>query len=118
MDQTTRGWAARARRAGGESLGQRWQRLGDLARRDTADQHPDPFTVAERWLGLIAPRLEEHRAATRGRRYALLKDIAPALQRDPLEVAAVEEAMSELPTARPLHDRVSVCILGVPSGAI
>jgi hypothetical protein len=116
MDQATRGWAARARKAGDESTGQRWRRLGDLARPDPAVQHPDPFTVAERWLGLIAPRLEAHRATTRGRRYALLKDITPALAREPLELATVEDAMSELPTARPLHDRVSVCILGVPAG--
>ena len=115
MDQVIRAWSARSRRAGDESSGQRWQRLGELARPDITAQHPDPFTVAEQWLGLIAPRLEAHRVATRGRRYALLRDITRELGRAPLELASVEDAMSELPMARPLQDRVSVCILGVPA---
>ena len=60
--------------------------------------------------------LAAHRVATRGRRYALLRDITKRLVAEPLELGDVEEAMSALPSAPPLADRVSACIVGVAGG--
>jgi superfamily II DNA or RNA helicase len=108
-------WAARSRADGDEETGARWQRLAGLARPSPDDGHADPFVVAERWLELVAPRLEAHRRTTRGRRYALLRDITAGLRADPLDLADVEAAMSGLPLAAPLGDRVTVGILGVPT---
>ena len=106
-------WARQLQQEAEEATAQRWQRLRQLAVPAGQDEHPDPFAVAERWLELVAPRLEAHRVATRGRRYALLRDITKGLVAEPLELPDVEDAMSVLPTAPPLADRVSACILGV-----
>lgn len=114
MRQVTQAWARGLQEQAEELTAQRWLALRDLARPAGDAQHGDPFVVAERWLELVAPRLEAHRTATRGRRYALLRDITKGLERDPLPLAEVETAMSGLPQATPLAERVSACILGVP----
>jgi hypothetical protein len=44
---------------------------------------PDAFAVAERWLELITPKLDEHRSTLRGRGYVLIDDITPALTANP-----------------------------------
>lgn len=114
MRQVTQVWARRLQERAEELTAQRWLALRDLAQPTGDTQHADPFAVAERWLELVAPRLEVHRTATRGRRYALLRDITKGLEREPLALQEVEEAMSGLPQAAPLAERVSACILGVP----
>ena len=75
---------------------------------------PDPFAVAERWLELITPALDDHRSTTRGRRYVLIDDITPGMKANPFELGEVEAHFSGLPVAPPLADRVTACILGVP----
>jgi hypothetical protein len=116
LQEVAGAWAARSRAQGDEATGARWQRLGGLARPETGARHADPFVVAERWLELVGPRLEAHRTSTRGRRYALLRDITAGLRADPLGLVDVEVAMSGLPLAAPFGDRVTVGILGVPGG--
>jgi superfamily II DNA or RNA helicase len=117
MAELAQTWAKSARKEGDEHVGQRWVQLADLARPQTTEVHPDPFTVAERWLELVAPRLEEHRKQTKGRRYSLLKDITPGLRNEPLRLEEVEEQMTGLAMAPPLAERVSVCVLGLPGNA-
>ena len=114
MGEVARAHARDLRAQGDEETGLRWMRVAELAQPQGAEEHADPFVVAERWLELVAPRLEAHRLATRGRRYALLKDITKGLIDDPFELETIEAVMSDLPTAQPLADRVAVCILGVP----
>jgi hypothetical protein len=118
MDGLVQTWAKSARASGDEQVGQRWVQLADLARPQTTELHPDPFSVAERWLELVAPRLEEHRRRTKGRRYSLLKDITPGLRSEPLRLEEVEEQMTGLAMAPPLAERVSVCVLGLPGNAL
>ena len=77
---------------------------------------PDPYAVAQRWLGLVAPVLELERASRRGSRYLVLKDINSRLLASPLSLDDVEREMTGLPIAAPLERRVSACILGVPDG--
>jgi superfamily II DNA or RNA helicase len=76
---------------------------------------PDPYVVAQRWLELVRPAIEEHRRnPRRRRRYRVLGDITPHLKSAPLPLAIVQEAMTGLELAPPLHQRVTACILGVP----
>ena len=116
MRGVTEAWRRQLQAVGDEETAQRWRRIGDLARPAGDAEHADPHAVAERWLELVVPRLEAHRVATRGRRYALLKDITKGLVAEPLELEDVEEAMTGVPLAQPFADRVSACILGVPDG--
>ena len=70
--------------------------------------------MAERWLQLIAPVLEQHRAGNPRRLYVLIDDITSRLTSQPFDLAEVEAAFFGVPNLPPLADRVSACILGVP----
>ncbi len=73
MSEVIDAWAAQERRAGNEDRAAEWLDLRELALPDVPAV--DPYLVAERWLGLIAPVFEDHRAETWKARYILLRDI-------------------------------------------
>jgi superfamily II DNA or RNA helicase len=112
MSTVLKAWAKKARQAGDEEGATDWLALETLA----SSPHPkvDPYLVAERWLTLIGPTFEQHRAEARGRRYILLSDIAPRLAVNPLSYDEVAGTFVDLPQATPLDERVSACIIGVP----
>jgi hypothetical protein len=83
---------------------------GDAPR--AREEGPDPFAVAEAWLDLVAPVVEDHRANKRRRRYVLLDDVTPQLEQRPFQQGDVENAFAEIPVARPFSSRVSACIMG------
>jgi superfamily II DNA or RNA helicase len=116
MATVTRSWASASQRGGQENDATRWNNLATAALPSPDETGPDPFAVAERWLELITPKLDEHRSTLRGRRYVLLDDITPALKVNPLDLDSTEDHFSRLPVAPPLADRVTACILGVPEG--
>jgi len=114
MGAVTKAWASASQRAGHETDATRWNNLSQAAQPSPDETGPDPFAVAERWLELITPALDDHRSTLRGRRYVLIDDITPGLKANPLELDATEAHLSGLPVAPPLADRVTACILGVP----
>lgn len=117
----TAAWATSAQRAGDEATARGWRRLGELAEPAAPDRvQPDPYLVAERWLELVAPLLDAHRARRRHHRYVVLADIDAELRSAPLPLDVVERALSNLPALEPLAERVSACILGLaaPSAAM
>lgn len=110
-----RSWAEGARKHGNWDHAGRWERLA-AATRPSADEAPDLYAVAERWLTLVAPLLEEHqRGEQRRARFTLLRDITPRLKAHPFPIDEVERHFSGVPYAAPLADRVSACIIGVPT---
>ena len=114
MSSLTASWAKAADRAGDPSTAERWRALQRLAIDDEAAERPDGYLVAQAWLDLVAPALEEERAARRRARYVLLRHADERLRTAPLAIESVEEAMSRLPIAAPMDQRISACILGVP----
>lgn len=114
MDDVLNAWATRCQREGHELDATRWDALARIARPATAEAQADPFAVAERWLELISPVLELHRAEARRARYVLINDVTVRLKADPMGIGEVEAMFSGLETAAPLAERVSACILGVP----
>lgn len=115
MAVLTTAWARAADRSADPASADRWRALHRLAIDDETTPRPDGYLVAQSWLDLVAPALEEERAARRRARYVLLRHADDRLRRSPLDLAAVEEAMSRLPIAAPLDQRISACILGVPA---
>jgi len=105
-------WAQRARARGDESEATNWLELERLA--SHPDSGPDPYRVAECWLGLVNPVKERFRNENRGGRYVLLRDIDPLLKAQPFGWEQVASAFQGLPIADPLEKRVSACILGIP----
>jgi len=105
------------RRAIGRSIRSavRWRALRRLAIDDESVERPDDYLVAQAWLDLVAPALEAERAARRLARYVLLRYADARLRATALALGDVEEAMSRLPIAAPLDQRISACILGVPA---
>lgn len=94
------------------------EHLRSLARLSDVGSGPPPVElslVAERWLSLVGPRLEQKRRERRSARYVLLKDIERDLIADPLPLDQVLDGFSGLPESKPLADRISACILGVPT---
>lgn len=113
MAATTAAWAAGAQQAGDERTAATWRAIGALAAAD-AEERPDPYLVAERWLEVVAPVRERYRDAHRNAHYVLLRDLDRDLHAAPLDLAVVTEAFGALPMAAPLAERVTACILGVP----
>lgn len=113
MRSTCETWAEQCRRAGQEEVATRWTALASAAA-GTADQHPDPYALAESWLALVRPRLDAHRRRHRRARYVLLRDIDGDLAADPLDLDLVEQECSGLLEDVPLAERVRACILGLP----
>ncbi|MFP5255363.1 MAG: SNF2-related protein [Acidimicrobiia bacterium] len=106
-------WALRASSEGDELGALRWRSMAELLKPDPDHDHPDLAAVAERWLDLIGPAMEAARERTRHRSYATIQAATATLMNDPLELTQVEEALATVPTASPLIERVSICILGV-----
>lgn len=115
MQTVTTAWKQAARRAGDEPTGQRWKAIAGMLESPGDGDVPDPASIAERWLELTADRMEEFRAEHPRRRYVLIDDVTSALVERPLPIGEVEAAVSTVDAARPLAERVSACILGVPS---
>ena len=109
-------WAEQSRRAGREQAAVRWVALATAAA-GSGDRHPDPYALAEAWLGLVRPRLDAHRRRHRRARYVLLRDIDAELVSDPLDLDTVERECSGLLEDVPLAERVRACILGLPGEA-
>lgn len=108
-------WAEQAKSNEDWKLSGRWERLAG-ATLPSVDDAPDLYVVAERWLTLIAPKLEEHRRRQHRRaHFTLLRDVTPNLRLSPLLIEDVERQFSGIATAAPFADRVSACILGIPS---
>jgi hypothetical protein len=113
MEKVTAAWAKGASGAKDEIRATEWREVGRLASRE--EQHVDPYQVAERWLGLIAPTLDRFRSNNRRARYIVLRDIEPDLIHEPFSFEDVAHAFEHMPIATPLDQRVSACILGVPA---
>lgn len=94
-----------------------WTTLGQLATPNPGNDYgsPDPYLVAQRWLELVRPTAEQQRRGRRRRRYSVLGDITPTLEHTPLPLEQVRHAMSGLELAAPLDQRVTACILGIPT---
>ena len=114
MQHVTTAWAKQCQQAADEAAANHWQVIHDLASPRTDRDAPDLVAIAERWLQLIAPVLDQHQRDNPRRRYTLIGDITSRLTADPFELGDVEEAFFGVPDAPPLADRVSACILGVP----
>jgi hypothetical protein len=112
MSVVVQAWANQERRDRRETRAADWLVLEQLA--SPTVPAVDPYLVAERWLELIAPVFEAHRAETRKSRYILLRDIQPRLIANPIPYDVVVSAFLDLPVATPLDQRVSACIIGVP----
>ena len=114
MLDVTEHWAQHAEDV---ETAQRWRRIRRVAdvSSDPDDVVSDHYVVAQRWIELVTPLIEEHRATHRSRRYTLLRDITPRLLANPIELSEVEHALSRLEAAAPIDQRISACILGVPS---
>jgi hypothetical protein len=115
MALLTASWAKSADRTGENETAQQWRALRKLAIDDDTTERPDGYLVAQAWLDLVAPALEEERAARRRARYVLLRHADDRLRNSPLDLGVVQEAMSRLPIASPLDQRISACILGIPT---
>lgn len=115
MRAVLQSWISAAHQAGDEPGAHVLRALGQLAQPRGAETAVDPYLVAERWLTLVAPVLDEHRRRHHRRPYILLSDITATLRRSPLPVTEVSAAFADLPELTPLAERVTACILGVPS---
>ncbi len=112
MVHLTNHWAANTTSV---SDSQRWRNLAALTSSRPTDTPPDPYIVAQRWYELVTPTLEQARNARRRRPgYVQLRGITNQLETNPLDLSAVEDAMSGLDRAAPFDHRVTACILGVP----
>ena len=109
-------WAEDASKRAQWELSERWSRIASVATATATggEFEPDLYAVAERWLTLVVPLLEEHREQNRRSRYTLLKDITAGLRKNPFNIDEVEAHFSGVPVAAPLAERVSACIIGVP----
>lgn len=113
-------WEERSRANGNWEIADTWRRLRNLAAEspvvDTQQAvMPDQYAVAERWLRLVAPILEEVRSGGRRRkRYVRLRDIQVRLQKDPMPVEQVVEEFLDVPSAPALGERIAACIISLP----
>jgi hypothetical protein len=115
MSDVVRVWADHAARIGDWDLEGRWSRIASVAQPGRVESAVDPYAVAERWLTLVAPVLENHRQTQdRRARYTLLRDITRWLRENQFDIVELENHFADLPVAAPLAERVSACIIGVP----
>jgi hypothetical protein len=114
MGEVVSVWAEDASKRAEWELSERWSRIASVATPTGDEFEPDLYAVAERWLTLVVPLLEEHREQHRRARYTLLKDITAGLRSKPFNIDEVEAHFSGVPVAAPLAERVSACIIGVP----
>ncbi|WP_136610073.1 SNF2-related protein [Sinomonas albida] len=114
MGEVTGHWATDAARQGDHETSERWRRIGAIAAHSSDEAHPDPHLVAEQWLTLVQPLLDDARRVRRRSRYLRLKHITPRLRAEPFPIDHVEATFTGLPLGAPLTKRVTACILGVP----
>jgi superfamily II DNA or RNA helicase len=114
MARLTDHWANTAHDTLDSDTEQRWRILHRLTT-TSIEQQCDPHVLAERWLTLVQPVLDEARRERRRGRYVRLRHIEARLRKDPPSIAQVETTLSGLQVAAPLDSRVTACILGVPS---
>ena len=115
MQRMSRRWAEAARRGGQTDDAERWEIVAAVARGESEAGTVDLHQAAETWLTLVKPARLEVRTERRRSPYSRLVDIEPILDREPLELTAVEKAMTRLSVTEPLAQRVASCILGVPA---
>lgn len=115
MRTVTGEWQRQCQRASDEVSAGRWAAIASAASAEGDDAAADPVAVAERWLQLIAPVLDQHRRENPRRRYVLIDDVTSRLAAQPFDLAETEAAFFGVPDLPPLADRVSACILGVPA---
>ena len=115
MSTVTGEWQRQCQRASDELSAGRWAAIASAASTDGDETAADPVAMAERWLQLITPVLDQHRTENPRRRYVLIDDITSRLTSQPLDLTEVEAAFFGVPNLPPLADRVSACILGVPA---
>lgn len=116
MGRVLTAWAKAAQQQSREEDAAELRSIARLAQ-NTDVPSVDPFLVAERWLTLVGPILDARRDERRSKRYVLLRDIDARLCSAPLPHGEVVEVFSRLPYAKPLAERVTACILGVPEHA-
>lgn len=117
MRTVTHQWSTTHVPTAGDESGPLYQRLAELARTVTTTgdtPQADPYIVAERWLSLLRPYLDEYRRTHR--RHALLRitDITQQLVTNPPPTQSLMETFDELPAFIPVDHRATACILGVP----
>ncbi len=116
----TTAWAGQATRNRDEHNAAMWRTLAAIAANqtpsdtDTAGDEIDPYALAQRWIDLIRPRLDNRRQRQR-RRYQLLSDITADLIASPLDTNQVRQAFANLPLRPPLTDRITAAIIGIPN---
>ena len=115
MHTNCRRWAHAARIANDYNQADRWEAIARLAAPGDDDNRVDLYQVAERWLQLVHHLREPARKLRRHSRYSKISDIDPLLQSDPLRLSDVEARLDQLQGLEPFDQRVSACILGVPS---
>lgn len=106
-------WRTDALGRGDEAAAVRLQSLAEAAD-GTADPAPDPYVVAQRWFDLVKVRVVDCQRATRSN-LVRLRDITSGLLANPIELDALEDAMSGIPVIADIDTRISACILGVPA---
>jgi len=115
MHTNCRQWAQAARVVHDYDQADRWEAIARLADSGDADNRVDLYQVAERWLQLVHHFREPARKLRRHARYSKISDIDPLLQAHPLQLSDVEARLDQLQGLEPFDQRVSACILGVPS---
>jgi superfamily II DNA or RNA helicase len=115
MHKHCRQWAHTARVDHDYERADRWEVIARLAVPGDEDNRVDLYQVAERWLELVHHLREPARNLRRHARYSRISDIDPLLQADPLRLSDVEALLDQLQDLEPFDQRVSACILGVPS---
>lgn len=113
LGRVTERYALGMQREGDERAAVRWRRLGELADVRRTDGRPDPYSVAERWLEVVRPRLDAERTRRRHQPFVLLRDIDRILETEMLVLDEVEARFGALVTMAPVDERIVACILGV-----
>lgn len=115
MHTSCRQWAQAARVAHDCDGADRWEAIARLANPGEDDNRVDLYQVAKRWLQLVHHLREPARKQRRHVRYSKIGDMDPLLQTHPLQLNDVEARLDQLQDLEPFDQRVSACILGVPS---
>jgi superfamily II DNA/RNA helicase len=106
-------WATTSRAMGSEEEASAYDRLAALATPSPTNNTPDPYLIAQRWLNLVDPMLNDHRQVRRPAHYVLLRDITPRLLQEPVPLNTLERCVRRARSCATLAERVSACIIGV-----
>ncbi len=114
MRHLTSRWRNNELGHGHDSRARRWERLEAFTRPRPDGSNADPYRIGQAWFDLVTPHLVDYRRSHRTH-LARLADITPRLVQHPLELEAVETAMTGIPDVPDIETRISACILGVPT---